>query len=158
SIERLRHRPGVKALEAQFGAAATIDALRDAARLVRSSIADGEPSLSSDAAAADRIESLAVAGLNSAFRFSLQPVINATGVVIHTNLGRAPLADAAITRIAAVARGYSSLEYDVDRGTRGRRDVHAEALLCRLTKAEAAVVVNNNAAAALLVLAALAAG
>jgi L-seryl-tRNA(Ser) seleniumtransferase len=158
SIDRLRQRPGVRALEARFGATATLDALRDAARLVRSSIAEGEPSLSSDAAAAERIESLAVAGLNRAFRFSLQPVINATGVVIHTNLGRAPLADAAINRIATVARGYSSLEYDVDRGTRGRRDVHAEALLCRQTKAEAAVVVNNNAAAALLVLATLAAG
>ena len=85
-------------------------------------------------------------------------VINATGVIVHTNLGRAPLAEAAIDGIARVARGYSSLEYDIGRGTRGRRDIHAEALLCRLTGAESAVVVNNNAAATLLVLAALAAG
>jgi L-seryl-tRNA(Ser) seleniumtransferase len=77
---------------------------------------------------------------------------------VHTNLGRAPLAAAAIDRVAAVARGYASLEYDLARGARGRRDVHAEALLCRLTGAEAAVVVNNNAAATLIVLAALAAG
>ena len=85
-------------------------------------------------------------------------MINATGVILHTNLGRAPLAASAIERVADVARGYSSLEYDLGRGARGRRDVHAEALLCRLTGAEAAVVVNNNAAATLLVLAALAAG
>ncbi len=85
-------------------------------------------------------------------------MINATGVILHTNLGRAPLSASAIERVAAVARGYSSLEYDLARGGRGRRDLHAEALLCRLTGAEAAVVVNNNAAATLLVLAALAAG
>jgi L-seryl-tRNA(Ser) seleniumtransferase len=85
-------------------------------------------------------------------------VINATGVIIHTNLGRAPLAAAAIARVVEVAGGYASLEYDLGRGARGRRDVHAEALLRRLTGAEAAVVVNNNAAATMIVLAALAAG
>ena len=88
---------------------------------------------------------------------SLRPVINATGVILHTNLGRAPLARAAVERVAALA-AYSNLEYDLDTGARGRRDVHAERLLCRLTGAEAAVVVNNNAAATLLTLAALAAG
>jgi L-seryl-tRNA(Ser) seleniumtransferase len=92
------------------------------------------------------------------FRPSLQAVINATGIILHTNLGRAPLAASAVARVAEIARGYSSLEYDLDRGARGRRDVHAEALLRRVTGAEAAVVVNNNAAATLLVLAALAAG
>src|SRR5207245_6068422 len=91
-------------------------------------------------------------------RASLQRVINATGVIIHTNLGRAPLADAAVARVAAIARGYPSLEYDVGRGSRGRRDVHAESLLRRLTGADAAVVVNNNAAATMIVLAALAVG
>ncbi len=96
--------------------------------------------------------------LSDAFRPSLQPVINATGVIIHTNLGRAPLAESAIDRVSEVARGYSSLEYDLARGARGKRDVHAEALLCRLTGAEAAIVVNNNAAATMLMLAALAAG
>ncbi len=101
---------------------------------------------------------MAAAHLEHAFRPSLQPVINATGVVVHTNLGRAPLAEAAIARVAEVARGYATLEYDVARGARGRRDVHAESLLCRLTGAEAAVVVNNNAAATMLILAALAAG
>jgi L-seryl-tRNA(Ser) seleniumtransferase len=105
-----------------------------------------------------RIEAIVQARLNSEFQPSLAPVINATGVILHTNLGRAPLADAAVERVALVARGYATLEYDPIRGARARRDVHAEALLCRLTGAEAAVVVNNNAAATMLILGALASG
>ncbi|PYR34636.1 MAG: L-seryl-tRNA(Sec) selenium transferase [Acidobacteria bacterium] len=158
SIDELRRSAAARALEAEFGPDATLDALRDAAADLRAAIAGGNGDLASEADAAARIETAAAARLRDAFRPSLQPVINATGVVIHTNLGRAPLAPAAIERIAAVARGYSSLEYDIARGARGRRDVHAERLLCRVTGAEAAVVVNNNAAAALIVLAALAAG
>jgi len=109
-------------------------------------------------AVVSRIEGAATARLEEMFRPSLEPVINATGVIIHTNLGRAPLAAAAIARVADVAAGYSTLEYDVGLGARGRRDAHAEPLLCRLSGAEAGVVVNNNAAATLLTLAALAAG
>ena len=105
-----------------------------------------------------RIEQAAAAELTGWFRPSLERVINATGVIIHTNLGRAPLAESAIARVADVARGYASLEYDAARGERGRRDVHADALLRRLTGAEAAVVVNNNAAATMIILSALAAG
>jgi L-seryl-tRNA(Ser) seleniumtransferase len=88
----------------------------------------------------------------------LRRVINATGVIAHTNLGRAPLADAALARVLEVARGYSNLEYDLDAGRRGSRQDHVAAVLRRLTGAEAALVVNNNAAAVLLALAALAAG
>jgi L-seryl-tRNA(Ser) seleniumtransferase len=106
---------------------------------------------------AERIESIAVAALGDQFTPSLRAVINATGVIVHTNLGRAPLGNRALARVVAVAGGYSTLEYDLAGGTRGRRDVHAEGAICRLTGAEAAVVVNNNAAAALLILAALAA-
>jgi L-seryl-tRNA(Ser) seleniumtransferase len=91
-------------------------------------------------------------------RPSLVPVINATGVILHTNLGRAPLSRQAAAAMQRVALGYSNLEFDLERGARGSRLVHAEALLRQLTGAEAAIVVNNNAAALLLVLTALAKG
>ncbi|MGE5643884.1 MAG: L-seryl-tRNA(Sec) selenium transferase, partial [Byssovorax cruenta] len=87
---------------------------------------------------------------------SLQPVINATGVILHTNLGRAPLSDVTILAMQAVAENYSTLEYDLTKGQRGSRLIHAESILLKLTGAEAAVVVNNNASAVLLVLSALA--
>jgi L-seryl-tRNA(Ser) seleniumtransferase len=87
---------------------------------------------------------------------SLQPVINATGVILHTNLGRAPLTEAAIEEFRRTATQYSNLEYDLEAGARGKRDVHTAKLLERLTGAESAIVVNNCAAAVLLVLAALA--
>ena len=89
---------------------------------------------------------------------SLRPVINATGVILHTNLGRAPLSREAITAMETTARNYCNLEFDLESGERGSRDDHMEHLLCQLTGAEAALVVNNNAAAVLLVLAALARG
>ena len=89
---------------------------------------------------------------------SLRPVINGTGVVLHTNLGRACLSQRATDAVTAVARGYSTLEYDVLTGGRGERYSHVEALLTALTGAEAAFVVNNNAAAVLLILSGLAAG
>ncbi|HEY0391556.1 MAG TPA: L-seryl-tRNA(Sec) selenium transferase [Solirubrobacterales bacterium] len=87
---------------------------------------------------------------------SLRPVLNATGVVLHTNLGRAPLPPSAVERVAAVAAGYSNLEYDLEQGRRGSRGQHVDALLRELTGAEAALAVNNNAAAVMLALAALA--
>jgi L-seryl-tRNA(Ser) seleniumtransferase len=89
---------------------------------------------------------------------SLQPVINATGVILHTNLGRAPLMRGAIEEFRLTATQYSNLEYDLEAGARGKRDVHIAQLLERLTGAESAIVVNNCAAAVLLVLAALAKG
>ena len=89
---------------------------------------------------------------------SLRPVINATGVVLHTNLGRAPLSKHAVERIAATATRYSSLEYDIAAGERGKRDAHTRRLLAELAGAEAAIVVNNNAAAVFLVLNTLAKG
>ncbi|GAB4504189.1 MAG: L-seryl-tRNA(Sec) selenium transferase [Anaerolineales bacterium] len=89
---------------------------------------------------------------------TLLPVINATGVILHTNLGRAPLSKATLAAMQAVAQGYSNLEYDLQRGRRGSRLLHAEAVLQKLTGAEAAVVVNNNASAVMLALAALSRG
>jgi L-seryl-tRNA(Ser) seleniumtransferase len=88
----------------------------------------------------------------------LRRVINATGVVVHTNLGRATLSEEALARVHEIGRGYSNLEYDLEAGTRGSRQDHLGALLRALTGAEAALVVNNNAAAVLLVLAAVAEG
>ncbi len=105
------------------------------------------------------LEAVATAAAERAYaslRAGLRPVINATGVIIHTNLGRAPLSDAAIASMTAVGRGYSNLEYDLEAGERGSRYDHLESLLRRVTGAEAAIAVNNNAAALLLVLSALA--
>jgi len=159
SIDQLRKRDGVQRLEGQYGLDATREALRGAADAARQRLLDGgrvDPAPDADLAGA--IETDATARLSQRFQGSLRTVINATGVVIHTNLGRAPLARAAIDRLSATAGGYTNLEYDLVRGERGSRAVHAEALLTALTGAEAAVVVNNNAAATLLMLAALARG
>src|SRR5260370_28969659 len=81
---------------------------------------------------------------------SLEPVINATGVILHTNLGRAPLSGAAVEEIRHSATSYRNLEYDFETGARGKRDVHVAPVLERLTRAEAAIVVNNCAAGGLL--------
>jgi L-seryl-tRNA(Ser) seleniumtransferase len=154
SIEQLRQRDALRALEARYGHATVVEALRAEAASLRSRLRAGDTV--GDATAA--IEAGVAERLAAEQAPSLRRVINATGVIIHTNLGRAPLAAAAGERVAALARGYTNLEYDVAAGARGRRDVHASRLLCRLTGAAAAVVVNNNAAATLLTLTALAAG
>src|SRR5690606_30582235 len=98
------------------------------------------------------------ARLESKRRPSLRPVINATGVVLHTNLGRAPLPTAALEAIRRIAAGYANLEYDLAAGDRGSRYDHCAALLTELTGAEAALVVNNNAAALVVALNTLAEG
>ena len=158
SIEQLRQSAAVRTLETRYGREALVDALREAAAALRAEISGGGGAPPGEDAAADRIARDAEARLARGFAPSLRAVINATGVVIHTNLGRAPLPGAALARMAALGGGYTNLEYDLGRGDRGSRSVHAEALLARLTGAEAAAVVNNNAAATLLMLAALAAG
>ena len=158
SIDRLRQRPSVGDLESRYGRDETLGALRDEAAALRAALAGSRSEVRDAEEAAQRIEAAATARLGATLAPSLTAVINATGVIVHTNLGRAPLAPAAIARIEEVARGYSNLEYDLAAGRRGSRAVHASALIERLTGAEGAVVVNNNAAAVLLVLAALAAG
>ena len=163
SVEQLRQRPRVVALQERYGHAAVVEALRAGTADLRQLLsrgpsagveADAELPATADEAAA-MIESGLEPRLEAAFRSSLRPVINATGVIVHTNLGRAPLSQAALDEVLAVCRRYSTLEYDLAEGGRGQRDAHAAQLLCRLTGAEAAVVVNNNAAATMLILAAL---
>src|SRR5512132_1312153 len=131
SIEQLRHRPAVRALEARFGHAVVVDALRAETETLRRSLAATSGDVPRDGdAAASVIERGVSARIDRLVTPSLGHVINATGVIIHTNLGRAPLSRAAAERVAALARGYTNLEYDLARGTRGTRDVHAERLLC----------------------------
>jgi L-seryl-tRNA(Ser) seleniumtransferase len=151
AIHRLLATPPLPQLMAELGRRVVTEAARqelDARRGARGG------------AAADPAE-LVAAVVRRARRLdrpSLVRVINATGVVLHTNLGRAPLSAAAVTAVASAARGYTNLEFDLESGERGSRHVHAAGLLTRLCGAEAALVVNNNAAAVLLALAAVAAG
>ena len=148
----------MQTLETRYGRTAVVDALRDETNALRERLGSGAIAAVTVSDAVDAIERGVEARLRAAMRPSLVRVINATGVVVHTNLGRAPLSEAALARVHHVAGGYTNLEYDLAAGARGRRDVHAERLIARLTGAEAAVVVNNNAAATLLLLAALADG
>ena len=159
SVDHLRHRPAVRNLETEYGAAAVLAALRAASQALRCELTGTAPPPITDGdQAATLIEQRAASRLAEGFAPSLVPVINATGVIVHTNLGRAPLAESAVRQMARVASGYANLEYDLASGRRSSRDVHAEAVLARITGAPAAVVVNNNAAAVLLTLAALAEG
>jgi L-seryl-tRNA(Ser) seleniumtransferase len=123
----------------------------------RSALARAREELQTGAEPGDLVERVE-SELAAARGARLRRAINATGVIIHTNLGRAPLAPEALERVNAVARGYSNLEYDLGEGGRGSRQDHTAPILRRLTGAEAALVVNNNAAAVLLALAALAEG
>ena len=158
SVEQLRRRDGVRRLEARYGRYPLIAALREEAETLRQGIANGGVDVTDSEEAARLIEVNLGTKLETSLAPSLRPVINATGVIIHTNLGRAPLATVAVERINEIATGYSNLEYDLRGGIRGSRSTHASGLLRQLTGADAAVVVNNNAAAILLVLTALASG
>jgi L-seryl-tRNA(Ser) seleniumtransferase len=158
SIEQLHQRDRVRALESRYGREAVVAGLREEADALRARLTSGAPGIATADEAAAGIERGLEARLAARQRPSLARAVNATGVIVHTNLGRAPLAGAAARRVAELAAGYTNLEYDLEAGGRGRRDAHAERLLCLLTGAEAAVVVNNNAAATMLTLAALAAG
>ena len=158
SVEQLRQRHAMHALELRYGRNALIDALRAETGALRDDLGAGRLAAVTVDDAVERIERGVESRLRAAMRPSLVRVINATGVIVHTNLGRAPLSDDALARVRDVAGGYTNLEYDLAAGTRGRRDTHAERLVTRLTGADAAAVVNNNAAATLLILAALAHG
>ena len=151
SVDQLLQE-GTHLIEA-YGRPLTLDALRSTLDEIRARFrASPEAGLPSS----DVILAEAEAYLTAWTTPTLLPVINATGVILHTNLGRAPLSGATIAAMKEAAENYSTLEYDLKKGQRGSRLIHAEALLQKLTGAEAAVVVNNNASAVLLVLSALA--
>ena len=147
---RLRDLPSVDELARGSDDPLAVEAARKVVARARELIqAGGDPG---------DLEAQLQAELHAARSPRLRRVINATGVIVHTNLGRAPLAEAALDRVREIGRGYSNLEYDVSAGGRGSRQVHIAGILRRLTGAEAALVVNNNAAAVMLALAALAEG
>ncbi len=152
-VDRLLHHPALEPLRAEHGARAVADAIRALLDQWRARVRAGESTPPPEAWPELVAQHLARHG-----RPLLRPAINATGVIVHTNLGRAPLSPQALDAVAQVARGYSNLEYDLESGTRGSRHVHAQTLLRELTGAEDALVVNNNAAAVYLVLAGLCQG
>ena len=129
-----------------------VDSLRETLESVRRRMLSPDDGLLEEVPSADRLVHQALTVCAEKNAFTLQPVVNATGIVVHTNLGRSLLAEEAIQRLQMVCRSYSNLEYDLARGRRGSRYVHAEAILREITGAEAALVVNNNAAAVFLVL------
>jgi len=151
SIDKLLQAEISRSLVRAYSHDLAVEALRQALDAARQAIFAGEAALSQD-----ELVSQAASILKERLRPTLHPVINATGVIIHTNLGRALLSPAARAAMDQAARSYSNLEYDLEAGQRGSRYVHAEEFLCRLTGAEAALVVNNNAGAVLLILSALA--
>jgi L-seryl-tRNA(Ser) seleniumtransferase len=146
SIDRLLGDEALAAAPRPLAVAAARSALERARDAIRAGRDPGDPVLAARAEL-ERLEAP-----------SLRRVLNATGVIVHTNLGRAPLAATALARVEAVGASYSNLELDLGSGTRGSRQVHVGEALRRLTGAEAALVVNNNAAAVLLAVAALAEG
>lgn len=153
SVDRLLGHPQVHALLAHYSREAVVDLVRQTVEEVRRNASQGQPVPTLDTLA-QKVAHLAA----QHWRGGPRPVINATGVILHTNLGRAPLSPEAIQAMMDAARGYTDLEMDIEEGERGSRQEHVRYLLCALTGAEDALVVNNNASAVLLGLAALARG
>ncbi len=157
-VDALLEREDLRALAETMPRALVVDAVREAIDASREQVLAGGAADAAIDVSADAVAARAVVLAQGKARRSLRRVINATGIVVHTNLGRSPLAASALDAVAEVASGYSTLEFDVDSGERGSRHVHVEDLICKLTGAEAAMAVNNNAAAVMLALAGLARG
>src|SRR6267378_1188115 len=157
SVDELLAQPRLAALAERVSRELLVEITRTVLADLRGRIA-GEGAAATIALDSLALEERITSMVEQVLASSLQPVINATGVILHTNLGRAPLSGAAVEEICRSATSYSNLEYDLEAGARGKRDVHVAELLERLTGAEAAIVGNNCAAAVLLVLAGLAKG
>jgi len=157
SVDELLAQPRLMALSKRVDRNLVVEVARAVLADLRGRIAEDSnwTAISLDGAS---VEELISAQVEKILSRSLQPVINATGVILHTNLGRAPLTESVVDEFRRSATQYSNLEYDLEAGARGKRDVHTGELLTRLTGAEAAIVVNNCAAAVLVTLAALARG
>ena len=162
SIDELLRVPALQHMTQRFGRAATVEASRRFIDDLRCKIAAGSLDDAELATAIAQGPRTIEEQLSDSLSYSLRPVINATGVILHTNLGRAPLAEAALQHASDVSRGYSNLEFDLATGERGKRDVHVSGLLAKLLSGSgrevSTIVVNNNAAAVLLALNALAEG
>jgi len=159
SVDEMLRQPWMQDLIARQGRSLALRAVQELIAERRAGILSGQEQRADTPADCAEIDREAVTGrLEQLAAPSLRPLINATGIIVHTNLGRAPLCEAALEAVIRTARGYSTLEFDIEQGRRGHRGVHVSDCLRRLCGAEAACAVNNNAAAVLLCLSALAAG
>ena len=163
AVDELLKLDAVAALSEREGRPAVTEAARSVLATLRQEIASGHLDARAVELAVSGISGAVERRLRQSLAYSLRPVINATGVILHTNLGRAPLPRAAVERIAEVAATYSNLEFEIEAGHRGKRDVHVERLFARLLNTEglhdiSSIVVNNNAAAVMLALNTLAEG
>ena len=162
SIDELLRDDAMRPVAQRFGHAATLEASRSFLDGLRKQISAGSLDDTELAAAIAQAPFAIERRLSDSLNYSLRPVINATGVILHTNLGRAPIAQAALERVSEISQGYSNLEFDLATGERGKRDVHVSRLFAQLLNSSgrevSTIVVNNNAAAVLLALNALAEG
>jgi len=164
SVDEIIRIPAIAVLGATHGTAVVADAARAVLARLREEVASGLLDAPALRLALEGVAGAVEQHLRRALNYSLRPVINATGVILHTNLGRAPLAEGALAHISETAGRFSNLEFEVESGTRGKRDVHVDRLLRSLLSEASAsshvstIVVNNNAAAVLLALNSLAEG
>ncbi len=162
SVDEVLNSEPVQEIVNQYGHQLTVEYVRLALDELRDVIKKGELREDQIRAVVSRMQRDLLSFLQHSFGYSLRPVINGTGVILHTNLGRAPLGQAALEHIATIAQGYSNVEFDLATGERGKRDVHVSRLLAKLLETPgrevSTIVVNNNAAAVLLALNSLAEG
>jgi L-seryl-tRNA(Ser) seleniumtransferase len=162
SLDELLRHPAIEALVQRQGRSVTIAAARASLEQLRTDITAGKLDETQIRSRLDELPRTVEQRLRQSLALSLRPVINATGVILHTNLGRAPLSRAALEHIAEVSQGYSNLEFNLSTGERGQRDVHLDRLFAKLLNTAerevSTIVVNNNAAAVLLALNSLAEG